>query len=394
VSAAAETFAALRERAQACARRALPALEACGADETAAARAALGALAEEGLLRFAVPRRQGGAAPPEWCSETTVSTRALCTVRSELARHSGMLDVMFVMQGLGSFPLALAGSAEQQEAARAAGEGRAVAAFALTEPEAGSDLSAVATRARREAHGWRLDGAKTFISNAPLADFFTLLARTAGEPGERAGLSLFLVPRATPGITVRAFEVTSPHPIGEVALEGARLAAGALVGEEGGGLELALATLHRFRASVAAAATGFARCALEESLAHLARRRQFGRALASFQGLRFDLAEMDTRLRASELLVAEAATAVDLERPAAAEVARAKLYATESASWICDRAVQHLGGRGVRRGETVERLWREVRALRIYEGTSEVQKLILARELLERGAAEPGPPAS
>ena len=381
-------FGGLRERVEACARRAQQEVEARGTDEEGAARAALGALAAAGLLGFAVPRRLGGAAPAEWCADATVSTRALCTIRAELARHSGMLDVMFVMQGLGSFPLCLAGSPEQQEHARAAGEGRAVAAFALTEPEAGSDLSLVATRARRDGDGWRLDGAKTFISNAPLADFFSLLARTSGQPGERGGLSMFLVPRASQGITVRPFEVTAPHPIGEVDLEGVRLAAGALVGEEGGGLELALATLHRFRASVAAAATGFARRALEESLAHLARRRQFGRALASFQGLRFDLAEMDTRLRAAELLVAEAAAEVDAERPATAAVARAKLYATESASWICDRAVQHLGGRGVRRGEVVERLWREVRALRIYEGTSEVQKLILARELLERAGGE------
>ena len=227
-----------------------------------------------------------------------------------------------------------------------------------------------------------LEGGKTFISNAGLADFYCVLAREDGVPGEREGLRMVQVPATSPGIEACPFEVMAPHPIGDVVFHGVRVERGQCLGEPGSGLELALATLTRFRTSVAAAACGFARAALEASVAHLARRAQFGRPLAANQGLRFDLAEMDVRLRAAELLVAEAAEAVDDGRESTAAVARAKLFATEAASWICDRAVQHHGGLGVKRGETVERLFREVRALRIYEGTSEIQRLILAKELL------------
>jgi len=195
---------------------------------------------------------------------------------------------------------------------------------------------------------------------------------------------MFQVPGTARGLEVRRFEVMAPHPIGEVAFDAVEVGDEERLGREGQGLELALATLARFRTSVAAAANGFARRALDESLAHLKSREQFGRALAAQQGLRFDVAEMDARLRAAELLVEEAAELSDRGERAGAEVARAKLFATENASWVCDRAVQHLGGLGVRRGSAVERLFREARALRIYEGTSEVQKLILARELLDR----------
>ena len=192
----------------------------------------------------------------------------------------------------------------------------------------------------------------------------------------------FFVPDDAWGLDVETFEVMAPHPIGDVIFKDCQIPRAFLLGEEGEGLELALSVLARFRTSVAAAANGFARRALDESCSHLATRRQFGKPLAKNQALRFDLAEMDVRLRAAELLVDEAAAAVDRGQEAQAAVARAKLYATESASWIADRAVQHLGGLGVRRGEPVERVFREVRALRIYEGTSEVQKLILARELV------------
>jgi acyl-CoA dehydrogenase len=191
------------------------------------------------------------------------------------------------------------------------------------------------------------------------------------------------VPAAARGLAVERFEVMAPHPIGEVHLKDVEVSGEHLLGREGDGLALALATLGRFRTSVAAAANGFARRALDESKAHLARRKQFGKPLASFQALRFDVAEMDVRLRAGQLLVAEAAEAVDNGARAVAEVARAKLFATENASWTCDRAIQHFGGLGVKRGVIVERLYREVRALRIYEGTSEIQKLVLAKELLD-----------
>ncbi len=215
-----------------------------------------------------------------------------------------------------------------------------------------------------------------------MADFFTVLARTSGKVGESEGLSMFYVPTGRRGIQIERFEVMAPHPIGDVILNDVEVPDDHLLGEEGKGLEIALATLGRFRTSVAAAANGFSRRAIHESKTHLASRKQFGRPLASFQALRFDLAEMDVRLRASQLLVAEAAVAVDRGERGTAEVARAKLFATESASWICDRAVQHLGGLGVKRGSVVERLFREARALRIYEGTSEVQKLVLAKEIL------------
>lgn len=375
----------LAARADRFGRLATPRVDALEDDENAAAGRALELLAEEGLTAFVVPETFGGAGTQGLCPPDAVSVRAVGALRRTLAYHSGMLDYVLVMQGLGSYTLALAGSEEQREHLRFAVAGKQVAAFALTEPEAGSDLSGLATRAERTDGGWRLRGVKTYISNAGLADFFTVLARTSGEPGEREGLSMFLVTRDARGLETVPFQVMAPHPIGEVHFHDAALPADALVGEEGQGLELALAVLGRFRTSVAAAAVGFARRALDESVAHLSTRKQFGKPLSAFQGLRFDLAEMDTRLRAAELLVDEAAAAVDAGETATAEVARAKLFATETASWICDRAVQHLGGRGVRRGELVERLFREVRALRIYEGTSEVQKLILAKELLAKG---------
>ncbi len=376
-------IAELRERARAVGAEAAPGLE--GLDETEAARAALRALAGAGLTAWTVPARDGGADTNGLCAADAVSVRALCALRDELAYHSGMLDVMLVMQGLGSYPVVLAGSEELRgRVLPGVVSGEAIAAFALTEPNAGSSLADVETRAERRGAGWVLSGRKTFISNAGMARFYTVLARSAGEPGDAEGLSMFFVPDDAWGLDAEPFQVMAPHPIGDVILADCEVPGEFLLGEEGRGRELALATLGRFRASVAAAANGFARRALDESRAHLKARRQFGKPLAANQGLRFDLAEMDTRLRAAELLVDEAAEAVDGGADSTAAVARTKLYATETASWICDRAVQHFGGLGVKVGTVVERLFREVRALRIYEGTSEVQKLIIARELLDR----------
>ena len=370
----------LTQRARLLGEAEAPGLE--GLDEDTGARRALAALAAKGLTGYTVPEAHGGATVRGWCEPGEVSVVALCTLRSELAYHSAMLDVMLVMQGLGSYALARSGTdALRQRELPAVAAGERIAAFGLTEPGAGSDLSQVATRAERSGSGWKLTGRKTFISNAGLADFYTLLARTAGEPGDREALTMFHVPGEA--VSVERFEVIGPHPIGEVILEGVELGDEHRIGEEGGGLAIALGVLGRFRTSVAAAANGFARRALHESLAHLKRREQFGRPLSAFQGLRFDLAEMDTRLRAAELLVREAATAVETGLDSTAQVARAKLFATESACWIADRAVQHHGGLGVKRGTVVERIFRDVRALRIYEGTSEVQKLILAKALLE-----------
>lgn len=380
------TLARLAELAARTGEAGAPMLE--GLDETAAARKALAIVSEAGLAAWCVPEAWGGAATGGLCAREQVSVRALCALRAELARHDAMLDVMAVMQGLGSYAIAHGGSdALRSEWLPLVASGERVAAFALTESTAGSDLGGVATRATRHGARWRIDGAKTFISNCGIADLYTLLARTSGEPGDggRGSLTMFLVPGDARGLSCARFEVTSPHPIGDVRLEGVEVEDRLRLGEVGGGLELALTVLGRFRTSVAAAANGFARRALEESCAHLRARSQFGRPLATFQGLRFDLAEMDARLRAAELLVDEAAAVVDGGERATAEVARAKLFATENASWLCDRAVQHHGGQGVRKGSRVERLWRDVRALRIYEGASEVQKLILARELIEGG---------
>jgi len=372
---------ALTARARALGERLGPRLATLA--EEPAALAALEGLAEEGLTAWTVPERDGGAATGGLAAESFVSVRALCALREELAFHSGMLDVMLVMQGLGSFPVALGGSARlRADVLPGVAAGRAVAAFALTEPGAGSSLGDVSTRARRDGDGWVLDGTKTFISNAPIARFFSVLARTAEATPEEPGLSMFFVPADAWGLDVEPFEVLAPHPIGEVRFKECRIPGEFLLGLEGRGLELALGTLSRFRTSVATAANGFARRALHESCAHLASRHQGGRPLARHQGLRFVLAEMDVRLRAAQLLVQEAAELVDTGQQATRAVARAKLFATEAAGWICDQAVQLHGGLGVKRGSVVEALYRDVRALRIYEGTSEIQKGILARSLL------------
>ncbi len=379
---AAQVLEELSERARVCGQAFEPKLE--GLDETQAAKAALAALRDAGLTAFTVPQEQGGADAGGLCARGNISVRGLCAVRDELAWHSGMLDVMFVMQGLGSFPIALDGQAKlRSEVLPLVSLGESIAAFALTEPDAGSNLGDIATRAEKTGNGWRIDGHKTFISNAGIADHYSVLARTSGEIGDAKGLTMFHVPASSKGVEVNRFEVLGPHPIGDVTFRGVEVPDAHRLGAEGGGLNVALATLGLFRTSVAAAANGFARRALDESKARLRDRKQFGKPLATFQALRFDIAEMDMRLRAAQLLVDEAAWLIDSGSgsPTAA-VARAKLFATENAGWVCDRAVQHFGGLGVKRGTVVERLYRDVRALRIYEGTSEIQKLVLAKELL------------
>ena len=340
-------------------------------------------LREAGFFSLVVPRARGGSDVGELAPAETVSVRALAACRQAFAFRHAMLDLAFVEQGLGSFPLALGSNEpELMDVLGEVGAGALVPALALTEPGAGSDLAGVATRAERAGDDFVITGSKTYITNVGVADFYTVLARTDGQAGDRAGLTMFYVPADADGLSTRSFQVMAPHPIGEVFFEGVRVPARYALGELGAGMDLALANLGRFRITVAAAANGFARRALAESVTHLSRREQFGRPLATFQGLRFDLAEMDTRLRAAELLTDEAATLVDAGGDATAEVARAKLYATETASWICDRAVQHHGGLGVRVGSVVERLYRDTRALRIYEGTSEIQKLVLAKHVL------------
>ncbi|MEM6673947.1 MAG: acyl-CoA dehydrogenase [Planctomycetota bacterium] len=387
-----ETFAAhsdleaLRVRAEELGRSLEPAFETPSGPlgEIEAFQLAHARLRDAGFFSLVVPKACGGADVGPLAPADTVSVRALATCRQAFAFRHAMLDLAFVEQGLGSFPIALgARDDELLDVLRSVAEGALVPALALTEVGAGSDLAGVATRAERDGDDFVLTGAKTYITNVGVADFYTVLARTDGEPGDRGGLTMFYVPASASGLGTRSFQVMAPHPIGEVLFDGVRVPRRHLLGDMGAGMELALANLARFRISVAAAANGFARRALAESVAHLSRREQFGRPLSTFQGLRFDLAEMDARLRAGELLTDEAAGAVDAGRDATAEVARAKLFSTETASWVCDRAVQHHGGLGVRVGSVVERLFRDTRALRIYEGTSEVQKLVLAKHVLQ-----------
>jgi acyl-CoA dehydrogenase len=355
-------------------------------DTDGACRAWVRALGEAGWLRYAVPASHGGALP-------VLESRALCLLRETLARHDGLADFAFAMQGLGSGPITLAGS----EALRArwlpkVARGEAIAAFALSEPDAGSDVAAMSTRARRDGDHWVLDGRKTWISNGGIADFYVTFARTSEEPGAR-GISAFVVDADAPGLSIaERIDVIAPHPLATLAFDGCRVPASALLGEPGGGFKLAMSNLDIFRSSVAAAALGFARRALDEGLAHAQGRKMFGGALADFQLTQAALADMATAIDASMLLTYRAAWLRDTavargtgERQTR-EAAMAKMVATESAQQVIDRAVQLFGGLGVRKGTAVEGLYREIRALRIYEGATEVQKLIIGRELLKSGA--------
>ena len=312
------------------------------------------------------------------------SLRSVCLAREAVAAASGLADAVYAVQGLGSYPIALSGNRDMAD--RYLGDvaaGHAIAAFALTEPEAGSDASAIATRATRAGDDYVLEGTKVFISNATIASFFVVFARTSDGP--RRAISAFVVGRDAAGVSIaRRQQMSAPHPIGELRLSNCRVRAVQRLGEEGDGMRLALGTLDFFRTSVGAAACGMASRALEETRARVQSRRQFGSVLASFQLTQAALADMSTELDAARLLVYRAAWLKDTGRERiSAESAKAKLFATEAAQRIVDRAVQLHGGLGVERGTVVERLYREVRAPRIYEGTSEIQRLVIARHLLE-----------
>jgi acyl-CoA dehydrogenase len=334
-------------------------------------------LAEGGWLRYTVPAAVGGVHPG-------LEVRSLCLLRESLAYAGGLADFAFAMQGLGAGPISLFGSAEQQRRwLPPVARGEAIMAFAISEPEAGSDVMAMTTRARRVGGEFVLDGRKTWISNAGIADRYVVFCRFP-EAGER-GYAAFVVDADNPGLRVsERIEVTAPHPLGTLELDGCRVEAGALIGREGEGMKVALGTLDVFRSTVGAAALGFARRALDEALAWAGERRVFGVPLGEHQLTRAALADMALDVDASALLVYRAAWARD--RGAARitrEAAMAKLHATEAAQRVVDRAVQLLGARGVAVGSVVESLYREVRALRIYEGTSEVQKLVIAGQLLK-----------
>ncbi len=348
-------------------------------------------LGESGLLRHCVA---GGTdnknAAATDSATSTFDSRALCLIRETLAWHDGLADFAFAMQGLGSGPISLAGDpALQQAYLPAVAAGRALAAFALSEADAGSDVAAMTTHARRDGDHYVIDGSKTWISNGGIADFYCVFARTepavrrADGSAEARGITAFVVEAADPGFGIeRRIDVIAPHPLATLRFAGCRIPANRRIGGDGEGFKIAMRTLDVFRASVAAAALGFAQRALDEALAHVRERRMFGSTLGEFQLTKATLAEMATELEAARLLTYQAAWLRDRGRPVTRAAAMAKMTATENAQRIIDRSVQFFGGRGVVSGEVVERLYREIRALRIYEGATEVQKMIIAREVM------------
>ena len=349
----------------------------------AACRRWVRALGDAGLLRHGVPAPFG--------AHPAISSRALCVLREALAAHDGLADFAFAMQGLGAGPISLGGTPAAREAwlPRVA-SGDAIAAFALSEPDAGSDAGALACRATRTDGGWRLDGVKTWISNGGIADFYCVFARSDAASTGAKGVSAFLVPATTPGLDASARLATiAPHPLATVRLDGCVVPIDHLLGEEGRGFALAMQVLDIFRTSVAAAAVGFARRALAEALGHAGRRAMFGGTLGTQPLAQAILGDMATDVDTAALLTYRAAWQRDVTGTRTTMVAAmAKLGATELAQQVIDRAVQLHGGQGVASGAVVERLYREIRALRIYEGASEVQRLLIGREALKAAGAE------
>jgi acyl-CoA dehydrogenase len=314
-----------------------------------------------------------------------LDVRTLCLSRETLAHHDGLADFAFAMQGLGTGALSLFGSeAQRAEWLPLTRAGKAISAFALTEPQSGSDVANSTMTARDDGDAWVLDGEKTWISNGGIADVYTVFARTGEGPGAK-GLSAFVVPADTPGLSIaERLDTIAPHPLATLRFDGARLPKAALIGRPGQGFKIAMSVLDVFRTTVAAAGLGFARRALDEALARVTEREVQGRPLADLQMVQGHVADMALRVDASALLVYRAAWAKDSGAPRVSrEAAMAKLYATDEAQKVIDAAVQLHGGDGVRSGHIVERLYREIRALRIYEGASDVQKVIIARQTLD-----------
>ena len=383
----------LQAYAEALCRGALGARDREVGESGAVDRAALGLLASAGLLDWAVPGAfaTGRAGAPEGrlAAPAEMSLTSFCLVRETLARWCPTAELLFTMQGLGAGPISFSGSAAQRQRYLpriAAGE--LVAAFALTEPQAGSDVAAIELSARRDGDGYVLDGRKAFISMAPDADVYTVFARTTPGAGAR-GLSAFIVEKGTPGFDPgERIALMAAHPIAHPVFTNCRVPVEHRIGEENAGYGIAMATLDFFRTTVGACAVGLAQHALDLSLDHAVARQAFGKPIAEFQLVRAKLAEMATDLAAARLLVYKAALMRDrgLAPRLGLEGSQAKLFATEAAQRIIDQAVQIHGGQGVVRGSGVERLYREVRALRIYEGTSEIQHLVIAEQLLRRHA--------
>ncbi|GER07683.1 acyl-CoA dehydrogenase [Iodidimonas muriae] len=339
----------------------------------------LGRLAAAGWLRYVVPKAHGGMFD-------TLDVRSLCLIRETLARHSGLADFVFAMQGLGSGTISLFGSPDlQARYLPEVAKGKKVAAFALSEPDAGSDVAAMRTTATPISDGYLVNGEKTWISNGGIADFYTLFARTGEAPGAR-GISAFVVDAQTPGLSIaERIPVIAPHPLARLSFKDMMVPQENRLHEAGSGFKAAMATLDIFRSTVGAAALGFARRALEESSHRVTNRHLFGAPMAALQLVQAQIADMALDIDASALLIYRAAWTKDVKKTRVTrEAAMAKLYATDHAQNSIDKAVQIFGGLGVRSGHPVEKLYREIRALRIYEGASEVQKLIIARQVLEQ----------
>nr|WP_312986283.1 acyl-CoA dehydrogenase family protein [Comamonas koreensis] len=344
-------------------------------------RALVKALGQAGWLRHAVAGEAHGGAAAQ------IDTRAICLVRETLARHNGLADFAFAMQGLGSGAISLAGTEAQK--ARYLGRvarGEAIAAFALSEPDAGSDVAAMACAARLDGDHYVIDGEKTWISNGGIADFYVVFVRTGEAPGAR-GISALIVDADTPGLEIaERIAVIAPHPLARLRFNGCRVPVSQRIGAAGEGFKLAMRTLDVFRTSVAAAALGFARRAMDEALQRATSRRMFQGVLADFQLTQAKLAQMATQIDSAALLTYRAAWQRDQGQSVTSEAAMAKMTATENAQQVIDAALQMWGGLGVVSDQPVERLYREIRALRIYEGATEVQQLIIARELLKQVA--------
>ena len=352
-----------------------------GTDTDAECRRLVRALGDGGWLRYCVPAAWGGV-------HETLDIRSLALIRETLARYSGLADFAFAMQGLGSGTISLFGTEAQKRAyLPAVAHGEKIAAFALTEPGSGSDVAAMETRADRTDDGWRVNGAKTYISNGGIADYYVLFARTGEAPGAK-GVSAFIVDADTVGLRVtERIEVIAPHPLATLEFTDMALAADALLGESGRGFAAAMATLDIFRTTVGAAALGFARRALDEATARARTRRLGEGTLADNPITQSKLAEMVLDIDSSALLIYRAGWLRDVRgQRNTREAALAKLHATDSAQQVIDKAVQIFGGMGVTVGAPVEALYREVRALRIYEGASEVQKIVIARQHLAQSA--------
>lgn len=350
----------------------------------AACRHLVTALGAAGFTRHCVPAAYGGESPD-------FDARSICLLREVLAEHDGLADFAFAMQGLGSGAISLAGSEDlKRRYLPRVATGSVIAAFALSEPQAGSDVAAMQCSATPDGDSYLLDGTKTWISNGGIADFYCVFARTT--PAQRRadgstvaqGISAFVVDANSAGFEIeRRIDVIAPHPLATLRFRNCRIDAGQRIGAEGEGFKIAMRTLDVFRTSVAAAALGFGRRALREALSHARQRQMFGKTLADLQLTQAALAEMATEIDAAALLVYRAAWLRDNGNSVTCEAAMAKMTATENAQRVIDRAVQMFGGRGVERGEVVEKLYREIRALRIYEGATEVQKLIIGREILK-----------